>query len=100
MKYLISFYISNLFNKNIKINILKNTATPALIRMKKTKQEFTIHSPSDALMSPCTQKLNAPQPKVRGVSQPQNLLRNKQHKDLTEKYNDVLNKNHEDKNLE
>lgn len=62
--------------------------------MKKSKKEFEIYSPSDALMSPCTQQLSSHQPKVHQVSQPQNFLRNKQHKDLTERFNDVLNQEH------
>uniref|UniRef100_A0A914ZPT2 Uncharacterized protein n=1 Tax=Parascaris univalens TaxID=6257 RepID=A0A914ZPT2_PARUN len=32
-------------------------STPAIIRTRQCRKEFQVSSPSDALMSPCTQKL-------------------------------------------
>uniref|UniRef100_A0A0N5BN72 Ovule protein n=1 Tax=Strongyloides papillosus TaxID=174720 RepID=A0A0N5BN72_STREA len=52
--------------------------TPAIIKLRKATQEFHVHSPSDSMLSPCTQKLFAHQlNNKKSASHPLNILRMK-----------------------
>jgi len=57
---------------------IKNT--PAVDKVRQARQMFNIQSPSDAIMSPCTMKLNVGAQKVRRPvnSNPAHVLRSKQ----------------------
>uniref|UniRef100_A0A0N4Z128 Uncharacterized protein n=1 Tax=Parastrongyloides trichosuri TaxID=131310 RepID=A0A0N4Z128_PARTI len=50
--------------------------TPAIIKLRKATKELNIHSPSDSMLSPCTQKLFGNQLKgKKTASHPLNILR-------------------------
>ena len=40
------------------------------MKVRKTMKEFQVHSPSDAIMSPCTAKLTRKPSKVLGEQEP------------------------------
>uniref|UniRef100_A0A915D4T4 Uncharacterized protein n=1 Tax=Ditylenchus dipsaci TaxID=166011 RepID=A0A915D4T4_9BILA len=64
--------------------------TPALTKVRQSRMEFKTNSPSDALMSPCTQLLangKAQNRRTTKISHPQNVLRKKQHHDFSKKFN-------------
>ncbi|CAD5225427.1 unnamed protein product [Bursaphelenchus xylophilus] len=42
-----------------KTSLENNKATPAIQRLHKTLNQINVHSPSDNIMSPCSQKLNS-----------------------------------------
>ena len=52
-------------------------------KVHKVRQEFHMQSPSDAALSPCTQKLFGPSRiKAPSTSQPLSVLRSKQQADV------------------
>lgn len=62
---------------------LKAQSTPAVVKVRKTRQEFHVQSPSDAVLSPCTQKLFGPgRRKAPNTSHALSVLRSKQQAKL------------------
>ena len=59
--------------------------TPAVVRMRQSKKDFQISSPSDAIMSPCTQRLFGRSRLKNGYGgQPMALLKEKQKNALAQ----------------
>uniref|UniRef100_A0A0K0EQ73 Uncharacterized protein n=1 Tax=Strongyloides stercoralis TaxID=6248 RepID=A0A0K0EQ73_STRER len=72
------------------VNAVHNT--PAIVKLRKATEEFHTFSPSDNILSPCTQKLFANQ--IRGkksASHPLNILRMKQQQMFPSNQNDNKN---------
>ena len=53
--------------------------TPAITKLKQTRKEFQVYSPSDQLISPCTRKLEKCRLGGVSFSHPQHILRARQH---------------------
>uniref|UniRef100_A0A914EHR5 Uncharacterized protein n=1 Tax=Acrobeloides nanus TaxID=290746 RepID=A0A914EHR5_9BILA len=66
--------------------------TPAVVKVRQTRQMFQVQSPSDAIMSPCTKKLNThgvQMPRRPASSNPASVLRFKQQNAIKLNLEDV-----------
>ncbi|KAI1725010.1 spo12 family domain-containing protein [Ditylenchus destructor] len=77
------------FTNKVQEKSVQGGCTPALTKVRQSKLEFKVQSPSDALMSPCTQLLvggKVQNRRIAKMSHPQNLLRKKQYNDFSQKF--------------
>ncbi|CAD5218294.1 unnamed protein product [Bursaphelenchus okinawaensis] len=75
-------------------------STPAIQRLHKTLNQITVHSPSDNIMSPCSQRINLIGHRKLHGSQPANILKRRFKKDIQSRKLEFGSNHNSDEELE